>query len=85
MINRRFLSERGKRLFFISDVKTVPINIALIERVIDEEATLEEVEFLMEFFQHNDDYIDYFIGYKRLRDANPKKRESNINGDQASS
>jgi hypothetical protein len=59
--------------------------LQLIERVIDEKATLEEVEFLMEFFQHNDDYIDYFIGYKRLRDVFAKKMKRDINGDQASS
>jgi hypothetical protein len=46
----------------------------LIERVVDEEATLEEVEFLMDYFEYNDDYIDYFMGYKRLRDAYPKKK-----------
>jgi hypothetical protein len=48
--------------------------LQLIERVVDEEATLEEVEFLMDYFEHNDDYIDYFMGYKRLRDAYLKKR-----------
>jgi hypothetical protein len=48
--------------------------LQLIERVVDEEATVEEVKFLMNYFEHNDDYIDYFMGYKRLRDAYPKKK-----------
>ena len=61
------------------------IILQLIERVIDQEASLEEVEQLIHYFEQNDEYFDYFLGYKLLRDAYPKKRESDINGDQASS
>jgi hypothetical protein len=43
------------------------IILQIIERVVDEEATLEEVEFLMDYFEHNDDYYNYFLGYRLIK------------------
>ena len=40
--------------------------LQLIEKVIDEEASLEEVEQLMNYFEHDTEYYDYFLGYKLL-------------------
>ena len=47
--------------------------LQLIERVIDEEASSEEAEQLMNYFEHNTEYYDYFLGYKLLRKAYQKK------------
>jgi hypothetical protein len=50
------------------------IILQIIERVVDEEASHEEVEQLMNFFEHDTEYYDYFLGYKLLKKAYPKKR-----------
>lgn len=46
--------------------------LQLIEKVVDEEASPEEVKELMNFFERDTEYYDYFQGYKLIRKAYPK-------------